>query len=101
MPQYQFRPMCADDLPLLREWLARPHVVAWWHDADEFAFVSGDLGHHDIAQFIARIERFDHLSETILELTLEGDTAHALVDQRTARQQRLPGRHCCGRLRRQ
>jgi aminoglycoside 6'-N-acetyltransferase len=57
MAQYQFRPMSADDLPLLREWLARPHVAAWWHDADEFAFVSGDLAHHDMAQFIVTTER--------------------------------------------
>ncbi len=41
-------------------------------------------------QFIGRIERFDSLSETITALTLEGDTAHASVDQRTVRQQRLP-----------
>jgi len=41
-------------------------------------------------QFIGRIERFDSLSETILTLTLEGETAHAMVDQRTVRQQRLP-----------
>lgn len=40
-------------------------------------------------QFIARIERFDSLSETITALTLEGDTALAVVDQRTVRQQRL------------
>jgi hypothetical protein len=39
--------------------------------------------------FIARIERFDSLSETITALTLNGDTAHAVVDQRTVRQQRL------------
>lgn len=39
--------------------------------------------------FIGRIERFDSLSETIVGLTLEGDTAHAMVDQRTVRQQRL------------
>ena len=41
-------------------------------------------------EFIGRIERFDSLSETITELTLAGDTAHAIVDQRTVRQQRLP-----------
>lgn len=41
-------------------------------------------------QFIGRIERFDHLSESITGLTLEGDTAHAIVDQRTIRRQRLP-----------
>lgn len=39
--------------------------------------------------FIGRIERFDSLSEVILRLTLAGDTAHAIVDQRTVRQQRL------------
>ncbi len=54
--QYQFRPMTADDLPLLQDWLARPHVAEWWHDADDFAFVSGDLGHHDMAQFIVSID---------------------------------------------
>ena len=56
MPQYQFHPMSADDLPLLRDWLERPHVAEWWHDTDEFAFVSGDLGHHDMAQFIVSME---------------------------------------------
>ena len=40
--------------------------------------------------FIERIERFDLLSETIVDLTLEGDTAHAIIFQRTVRQQRLP-----------
>ena len=39
--------------------------------------------------FIARIERFDSLSEQITALTLAGDTAHAIVLQRTVRQQRL------------
>jgi hypothetical protein len=40
--------------------------------------------------FIGRIERFDSLSETIVSLTLSGDTALAIVDQRTVRQQRFP-----------
>ena len=39
--------------------------------------------------FISRIEQFDSLSETIIDLTLAGDTAHATVDQHTVRQQRL------------
>jgi aminoglycoside 6'-N-acetyltransferase len=25
-----FRPLGPDDLPLLRDWLARPHVARWW-----------------------------------------------------------------------
>ena len=40
-------------------------------------------------EFIARIERFDFLSETITALTLTNGTACAVVDQRTRRQQRL------------
>jgi hypothetical protein len=40
--------------------------------------------------FIARVERFDSLSETIGDLTVAGDTAHAMVHQRTLRQQRFP-----------
>ena len=40
-------------------------------------------------KFIDRIERFESLSETIDSLTVIGDTAHAIVDQRTVRQQRL------------
>lgn len=39
--------------------------------------------------FIARIERFDSLAETIVALTLAADTAHAVILQRTVRQQRL------------
>lgn len=34
--RYQFRPMSDADLPLVKEWLARPHVAEWWTtDADE------------------------------------------------------------------
>ena len=55
MTSYQFRPMSADDLPLVRDWLRVPHVKEWWHDADDFEFVSGDLGHHDMAQFIVTL----------------------------------------------
>ncbi len=25
-----FRPLTHDDLPMLREWIARPHVAEWW-----------------------------------------------------------------------
>jgi Domain of unknown function (DUF4440) len=42
-------------------------------------------------KFISRIERFDSLSEAITSLALEGDTAHAIIDQRTVRQQRIEG----------
>lgn len=50
---YDFRPMAAADLLLIRRWLAQPHVAQWWHDAaEQFELVSGDLDHPDVAQFI-------------------------------------------------
>ena len=29
-PQFQFRALTERDLPLLFEWLNRPHVAEWW-----------------------------------------------------------------------
>jgi hypothetical protein len=40
--------------------------------------------------FIGRVEKFDSLFENITGLTVSGDTAHAVVAQRTVRKQRLP-----------
>lgn len=33
---YDFRPATMDDLPMLRLWLAAPHVARWWDDEDPF-----------------------------------------------------------------
>jgi len=30
-----FRPIQADDFPLLLDWLQRPHVKQWWDDGDD------------------------------------------------------------------
>jgi aminoglycoside 6'-N-acetyltransferase len=50
---YRFRPMTATDLPLVRRWLALPHVMQWWGEPDEqFDLVSGDLDHPAMDQFI-------------------------------------------------
>jgi aminoglycoside 6'-N-acetyltransferase len=54
--EYAFRPMTAADLPLIRRWLAQPHVAEWWHDPETFEFVSGDLDHPDVAQFIVTLD---------------------------------------------
>jgi aminoglycoside 6'-N-acetyltransferase len=58
-PDYVFRPMTSADLPLIRRWLETPEVVHWWGQPEEqYALVSGDLGHPDMDQFIvARDER--------------------------------------------
>jgi aminoglycoside 6'-N-acetyltransferase len=52
-PAYAFRQMTAADLPLIRRWLAEPHVREWWGDPDEqFALVAGDLDEPAMDQFI-------------------------------------------------
>jgi len=49
--------MTADDLPAIRDWLAKPHVSTWWGDPDEqFALISRDLAHSGIDQFIVAAE---------------------------------------------
>ena len=55
-PTYGFRPMTAADLPLVKRWLTEPHVAEWWHDPETFEFVSGDLDHPDLAQFIVTLD---------------------------------------------
>jgi aminoglycoside 6'-N-acetyltransferase len=51
--QYQFHPMSAADLPLVRRWLAAPHIAEWWGEPDEqFGLVSGDLNEPAMDQFI-------------------------------------------------
>jgi aminoglycoside 6'-N-acetyltransferase len=50
---YAFRSMTAADLPLVRRWLAAPHVTQWWGEPDEqFGLVSGDLDEPAMDQFI-------------------------------------------------
>jgi len=57
MASYQFRPMSAEDLPLVKDWLARPHVVEWWGDPDEqFGLVSGDMNEPAMDQYIVSFD---------------------------------------------
>src|SRR5262245_49662846 len=56
MATYQFRPMTADDLPLVRRWLTLPHVREWWGDPDEqFALVSEDMTHPAMDQYLVHL----------------------------------------------
>jgi aminoglycoside 6'-N-acetyltransferase len=50
---YHFRPLAAADLPMIRRWLAQPHVVQWWgKPGEQFDLVSGDLSHPAMDQFV-------------------------------------------------
>jgi len=57
-PQYGFVPISAADLPLVKRWLAEPHVMEWCGDPDEqFDLVSGDLTHPAMDQYIVTAGR--------------------------------------------
>ena len=57
MPRYQFAPMSAADLPLVRRWLAAPHVREWWGDpGEQFGLVSEDLEQPAMEQFVVAID---------------------------------------------
>ncbi|WP_342076326.1 GNAT family N-acetyltransferase [Yoonia sp. SS1-5] len=49
MRNYGFRPITADDLPLLSNWLNLAHVRAWWGDADrQLALIKQDMNNDQI-----------------------------------------------------
>jgi aminoglycoside 6'-N-acetyltransferase len=55
---YAFRPLTADDLPIVQQWLGKPHVAEWWGDpAEQYALVRDDMSHPDMKQFIVEHER--------------------------------------------
>lgn len=40
---FDFRPLAEADLPLLRAWLERPHVAAWWGPAESVKALREDF----------------------------------------------------------
>jgi len=61
-PALRFRPVLPEDLPLLHEWLQRPHVKRWWTDRDSYEEV--------VARYLPAIEGSD---PTDLHLALLDD----------------------------
>jgi len=60
MARYAFRDMTADDLPMIRRWLAAPHVRQWWGDpAEQYGLVSGDLDEPAMDQYIVSADGRD------------------------------------------
>jgi aminoglycoside 6'-N-acetyltransferase len=42
--EFGFRPLERSDLPLLADWLGRPHVAPWWREASDLAAVEAAYG---------------------------------------------------------
>ena len=54
MPDYNFRPVVAADLPMLAEWLRQPAVARWWPGPDrQIALVREDMDNGAMRQVIA------------------------------------------------
>jgi RimJ/RimL family protein N-acetyltransferase len=60
-PEFSFRPLTRPDLPLLHEWLNRPHVAKWWEGATSLDYVEethgADLDSNVIWQYLACLDR--------------------------------------------
>jgi aminoglycoside 6'-N-acetyltransferase len=60
MARYAFRDTTAGDLPMIRRWLAEPHVREWWGDpAEQYALVSADLDEPAMDQYIVSADGND------------------------------------------
>jgi aminoglycoside 6'-N-acetyltransferase len=69
-PDYAFRPMTSDDLPVIRQWLAQPHVRKWWGDpSEQYDLVSGDLDEPAMDQYIVSIDNGDFAYLQCYDLT--------------------------------
>ena len=45
--RFEFRPLADADLPMLHEWLSRPHVAEWWGAPSSFSGVVAEYGSRD------------------------------------------------------
>ena len=43
-PNFDFRPLTREDLPLLHEWLNRAHVAEWWDEQRDLEYVVQTFG---------------------------------------------------------
>lgn len=59
MRNYNFRPLTPEDLPLMRHWLAMPHVRVWWGDVERnIALMAQDMHNPEInMQVVALVDR--------------------------------------------
>ena len=54
--RFEFRPLTESDLPMLLEWLHRPHVQEWWEAESSIAEVRESYLESDARAFIAWLE---------------------------------------------
>lgn len=50
---FEFRPFSFEDVPLMHEWLNRPHVAEWWHGRATLEEVEEDCAERIASAFVA------------------------------------------------
>src|SRR6266446_4555981 len=85
-PAYVFRPMSEADLPLVKRWLAEPHVMQWWGDTyEQFEIVRGDLEVEAMDQFIGELDMIDRghgsaFIRSFIDRLLAGGASRVITD---------------------
>ncbi len=65
-PAFEFRPLAESDLPLLGDWLGRPHLREWWREQDlslaalREKYLPRIAGSHAAHPFIASLDGEPH-----------------------------------------
>jgi aminoglycoside 6'-N-acetyltransferase len=55
-PTYDFRAVTEDDLPMIADWLAKPHLAEWWGDpATEIASIQGHIDSDSVEPLIVEL----------------------------------------------
>jgi RimJ/RimL family protein N-acetyltransferase len=100
-PTFVFRPLAASDLPLLAEWLARPHVAERWGapaDAEDIAREYGDAIASDVVwpyvawldgEPVAFIQAYDVMNAGADWWADETDSGARGIDQFLANEEQL------------
>jgi aminoglycoside 6'-N-acetyltransferase len=54
--RYRFRPLNESDLPRIAEWLASPHVAAWWDDPSGVQEIAEHIDSVSVEPFIIELD---------------------------------------------
>jgi aminoglycoside 6'-N-acetyltransferase len=55
-PTYDFRAVTEDDLPMIADWLAKPHLAEWWGDPEtEIASIRGHIDSDSVEPLIVEL----------------------------------------------
>jgi aminoglycoside 6'-N-acetyltransferase len=76
MTDYAFRPVLKTDMPLLADWLDRPHVRRWWGDPkDALLSIREHLNDPGVEPYMVTLNGEDFAYIQVADLSAEEDAA--------------------------